>query len=114
MLFGALILVPLGLWRLGLDATIAFWASYVLTRPLGASVADWLGKSSSDGGVGWGVGPVTALGLLLFAGFVLYLHVTHADQDSSARAGSRQVDPPPGTTHATADGYLRPSSKRAP
>ena len=44
VLFGVLILVPLALWRLGLNATIAFWSSYVLTRPLGASVADWLGK----------------------------------------------------------------------
>ena len=51
-LFGVLILVPLLLWRLGLDAVIAFWASYVITRPLGASVADWLGKAPSAGGLG--------------------------------------------------------------
>ena len=44
VLFGVLILVPFGLWRVGLSATAAFWSSYVLTRPLGASVADWLGK----------------------------------------------------------------------
>ena len=56
VLFGVLILVPLGLWRLGLNATIAFWSSYVLTRPLGASVADWLGKAPSAGGLGWGDG----------------------------------------------------------
>ena len=59
-LFAVLIVVPLGLWRLGLDATIAFWASYVLTRPLGASVADWLSASRAHGGLGWGAGPVTA------------------------------------------------------
>ena len=80
-LFGVLILVPFGLWRLGLNATIAFWASYVLTRPLGASVADWLGQSPAKGGVGWGVGPVTAVGLVLFAALVAYLCVTHADVD---------------------------------
>ncbi len=89
VLFGVLILVPFGLWRFGLwrlgqgrfglDATIAFWSSYALTRPLGASVADWLGKSPDDGGIGWGDGLVTGLGLVLFAGLVSYIAVTRRD-----------------------------------
>jgi uncharacterized membrane-anchored protein len=83
LLFGALILVPLGLWRTGLDATIAFWASYVLTRPLGASVADWLGKPPAGGGVGWGDGTVFGLGLALFAGLVAYLAITHSDVEGA-------------------------------
>ncbi len=81
VLFAVLILIPLALWRIGLNATIAFWAAYVMTRPLGASVADWLGKGTSQGGVGWGTGPVTALGLLVFVALVTYLAVTHADVD---------------------------------
>jgi uncharacterized membrane-anchored protein len=84
LLFGVLIVVPLGLWKLGLNVTVAFWASYVLTRPLGASVADWLGKGTHDGGVGWGIGPVTGVGLVLFAVFVAYLAVTHSDVDHAA------------------------------
>jgi uncharacterized membrane-anchored protein len=84
LLFAVLIVVPLGLWKLGLNVTAAFWASYVLTRPLGASVADWLGKGTHNGGVGWGIGPVTVLGLLLFAVFVAYLTVTHSDVDHAA------------------------------
>ncbi|MGO4258495.1 COG4705 family protein [Marmoricola sp. RAF53] len=84
VLFGVLILVPLALWRAGrLDATIAFWASYVLTRPLGASVADWLGKPPSQGGLGWGDGTVTAIGLGLFAALVGYLTVTHSDVEGA-------------------------------
>lgn len=82
-LFGVLILVPGLLWRRGLDATIAFWASYVLTRPLGASIADWLGKSPSNGGINWGDGVVTGLGLLLFVGLVAYLTVTHSDVEGA-------------------------------
>jgi uncharacterized membrane-anchored protein len=92
-LFGVLILLPLALWRLGMNATMAFWASYVLTRPLGASVADWLGKARSAGGLGWGDGVVTGLGLLLFTGLVTYLAVTHSDADGSP-AGAVQGDPP--------------------
>jgi uncharacterized membrane-anchored protein len=80
VLFGVAILVPLGLWRMGLNATVAFWASYVLTRPLGASVADWLGKKS---GLGWGDGTVTALGLVLFAALVAYLTGTHSDVEGA-------------------------------
>lgn len=76
LVFGVLIVVPFLLWRRGLDAVVAFWSSYVVTRPLGASVADWLGKHS---GLGWGDGTVTAIGLLLFAGLVGYLAVTHRD-----------------------------------
>ena len=83
VLFGVLILVPLALWRAGLNATAAFWAAYVLTRPLGASVADWLGKSHSAGGLGWGDGTVTGLALLIFATLVTYLAVTHSDVEGS-------------------------------
>lgn len=78
VLFGVAILVPLGLWRLGAGATAMFWSSYVLTRPLGASVADWLGKSTG-GGFGWGDGVVFVVGLALFAVLVGYLWATHTD-----------------------------------
>ena len=50
---------------------VTFWSAYVLTRPFGASVADFLGKPGGHGGgLGWGDGPV-ALGL--FAAFALML-----------------------------------------
>lgn len=96
VLFAVLIVVPLGLWKLGLNVTVAFWSSYVLTRPLGASIADWLGKDTHNGGVGWGIGPVTLVGLLLFAVLVAYLTVTHSDVDH-ARSVEREpvLDPRP-------------------
>lgn len=93
VLFGVLILVPLVLWRLGLNATVAFWASYVLTRPLGASVADWLGKPPSSGGLGWGDGTVTGLGLLLFAALVAYVTVTHSDEEGTHAEGHTDQTP---------------------
>jgi uncharacterized membrane-anchored protein len=93
VLFGVLILVPLGLWRLGLDATVAFWASYVLTRPLGASVADWLGKPPAGGGLGWGDGTVTGVGLVLFAALVTWVTLTRADTDLGPAAEHGEVAP---------------------
>ena len=70
VLFGAAILVPWGLHRVRvLGAVGAFWTAYVLTRPLGASVADWLGKSKL-GGLGYGDGLVTLVSLVLIAALV--------------------------------------------
>ncbi|SDO08456.1 Uncharacterized membrane-anchored protein [Klenkia soli] len=69
VLFAAAIVVPWVGWaRFGLPPVVAFWAAYVLTRPLGASVADWLGKPAHPaGGLGLGDVPVAAAGLVLIA-----------------------------------------------
>jgi uncharacterized membrane-anchored protein len=59
LLFSALIVVPGLAFRFaGLSAVVAFWTTYVLTRPLGASYADWLGVSHARGGLDWGPGNV--------------------------------------------------------
>jgi len=80
LLFAALIAVPaIGYARFGLHPVLAFWIAYVLTRPVGASVADWLGRSHADGGVEVGSGVVTLLlGVALLAS-VGYLHRSGAD-----------------------------------
>ena len=39
-----------------LNAVAAFWTAYVITRPLGASFADWMGVSVPRGGLGWAGG----------------------------------------------------------
>jgi uncharacterized membrane-anchored protein len=64
----------------GLDRVVAFWAAYVMTRPLGASFADWTGKSRHAGGIGIGDGIMAfVLAALIVAG-VAYLTITRADQ----------------------------------
>jgi uncharacterized membrane-anchored protein len=81
LLFAALMCVPaIAWWRFGLNPVVAFWWAYVLTRPLGASLADWLGKPHSfGGGLGYGDGMVSMVGLLLFVMLVGVLVVTWAD-----------------------------------
>lgn len=60
VIFTALFLLPGLAYRFaGLTSVLAFWASYVLTRPLGASYADWLGVSHARGGLNWGPGNVS-------------------------------------------------------
>ena len=67
VLFAITMAVPaLGCWRFRLNSVIAFWWAYIVTRPLGASVADWLSKPIKVGGLDYGDGPVAA-GLLVIA-----------------------------------------------
>jgi uncharacterized membrane-anchored protein len=80
VLFAGIIAVPaVGWWRGKLNPTLAFWSAYVVTRPLGASVADWLGKPHAATGLGLGDGTVSGLALVAFAGLVAYLARSHRD-----------------------------------
>ena len=67
VLFAIVMAVPaLGSWRFRLNSVVAFWWAYIVTRPLGASVADWLSKPIKSGGLAYGDTPVAAI-LLAFA-----------------------------------------------
>jgi|tagenome__1003787_1003787.scaffolds.fasta_scaffold20816078_2 uncharacterized membrane-anchored protein len=60
ILFGVLFLLPgLAWWKFGVNAVPAFWISYVLTRPLGASFADFLAGPGQRGGLELGMPPIT-------------------------------------------------------
>lgn len=77
VLFVFAILIPLVAWWYGANAVGAFWTAYVLTRPLGASFADWFSKQPSNaGGLGFGDGPVTAVSLTLIVVLVAYVTVS--------------------------------------
>jgi uncharacterized membrane-anchored protein len=71
LIFAVLIALP-GMARrwLGLGAVPAFWTAYVLTRPLGASFADWMGGSRRHGGLGWGMPATAVLWITAMAVFV--------------------------------------------
>lgn len=80
VLFIVLIALPaLAYWLLGLNEIVAFWLAYILTRPLGASFADWAGKESSAGGAGLGTGWVSLVLTILIIAFVAYVTVTRKD-----------------------------------
>jgi len=86
LVFTALIMVPLIGWRRRrLNGVAAFWIAYVLTRPLGASYADWLGKPASRGGLGLGDGTVTLIGAVAIAAGVAYLTVRQRRTVDSVR-----------------------------
>ena len=87
ILFLVLIAIPaIGYRWLSWNPILSFWCAYVLTRPLGASVADWLGKPQSLGGLGCGDGPVAFTLTGMIAVLVGYLALTRRDVQSLARA----------------------------
>ncbi|MCU1679488.1 MAG: rane protein [Amycolatopsis sp.] len=56
------------------NAIAAFWFAYIVTRPLGASFADWFAApTGTTGGLGWGTGPITAVLTVAIIGLVGYL-----------------------------------------
>jgi len=99
LLFLAAIAVPLLAWRRGLNATAAFWSAYVITRPLGASFADWAGKEHEvGGGLGLGDGPVTLVTLAVIAALVAWLTATRSDVQADAGAPAAGSCPPDNPT----------------
>jgi uncharacterized membrane-anchored protein len=83
VLFAILIALPvLGYFLFRLNGILAFWFAYILTRPLGASFADWFGKSHSLGGLDWGDGIVSMILAVGIIGFVGYLTITRRDSKS--------------------------------
>jgi uncharacterized membrane-anchored protein len=88
VLFAAVIAVPaIAHWKLRLDSVFAFWFAYVVTRPLGASFADWMGLPHARGGLGWGTGPVSVTLGIAIVGLVVYL--------TAARSGRAGIAPEP-------------------
>jgi len=88
ILFIVLFLLPWVGYLLGLNPIFAFWFSYVMTRPLGASFADWFGKPKSITGIGYGDGIVVGVLTVLIVVFVGYLTVSKRDvQKESGRRG---------------------------
>lgn len=88
-LFAAIIAIPaLGYFRLGMGSILAFWFAYVVTRPLGASVADWLAKPA---GVGLGTGFVSLVFAAAIVAIVRHLAQTGKDTPDDQTSGDLLV-----------------------
>ena len=85
ILFAILFALPaLGYKLFGLNEVFAFWFAYIVTRPLGASVADWLGKPIL-GGLGLGDEKVSLVLTVLIVGFVGYMTISRKDTPKEQR-----------------------------
>lgn len=77
LMFGAMIgAVTIAYYLFNLNAVLAFWIAYVLTRPFGASCGDLLSQPVANGGLGLGTVVTSAIFLLTILGLVAYLTAT--------------------------------------
>src|SRR4051812_13918106 len=74
-------------YRFNLNAVGAFWIAYILTRPLGASLGDFLSQARADGGLGLGTTATSAIFLSAILLVVAYLTLTRKDATEARLAG---------------------------
>jgi uncharacterized membrane-anchored protein len=106
MLFAGMIgLVYLAHRVLGLHAIPSFWVAYVLTRPLGASIGDFLSQPRAAGGLALGTVATSAIFLTAILAVVAHLSITKLDRSAAA-------DPADLTKHCPACEQPLPVSER--
>ncbi len=74
LVFGITIaLITVGYYYFKMNAILAFWLAYILTRPLGASIGDLLSQPTRNGGFGYGTVGTSILFLSIILSLVIYL-----------------------------------------
>ena len=80
LLFIAAIGLIAALWRFrAFGAITAFWATYIMTRPLGASIGDFMSQAKKDGGLGIGTTNTSYIFLAAILALVAYLTISKRD-----------------------------------
>jgi uncharacterized membrane-anchored protein len=81
LVFGAAIaIVTVAHLRFKMNAILAFWIAYILTRPLGASIGDYMSQTRADGGLALGTTVTSVIFLVTIAAVVAFLSITKRDQ----------------------------------
>jgi uncharacterized membrane-anchored protein len=106
---GAIALVALAHFRLKLGAVAAFWIAYVLTRPLGASIGDYLSQPRDSGGLALGTTATSLLFLAAISGVIVYLTKTHRDEIPTPPVGAEPDGHPAGAAHPHHSHHAGPS-----
>jgi uncharacterized membrane-anchored protein len=91
---GAIAIVAIAHLRFRLNAILAFWIAYILTRPLGASIGDWLSQPVEETGLGLGTILTSVIFLTTILALVVYLTISKRDL-IAVSASEAQLDAPP-------------------
>ncbi|MCE5343577.1 MAG: hypothetical protein LLF96_08370, partial [Eubacteriales bacterium] len=78
-------------WKLGLDAVLGFWIIYIMTRPLGASLGDYLTQPARYGGLGLGATVTTAIFLGAILLTVVFLSITKVDLNAKGSTAPQKA-----------------------
>ncbi|MBW4094701.1 MAG: hypothetical protein HIU81_04565 [Acidobacteria bacterium] len=93
IMFAVVITIPaLAYWKFRLPAIPAFWFAYIVTRPVGASFADWIAVSPERGGLDWGPGPVSlALAIIIAVLVAVLAKRTKSHGETTAAVTEKQA-----------------------
>src|SRR4051794_28469488 len=81
LIFGSAIgMIALAHFRFRLNAVLSFWLAYILTRPLGASIGDWMSQNSKHGGLALGTTKTSYIFLGTILALVVFLTITRRDE----------------------------------
>ncbi len=76
---GAIVVVAVLHFGLRMNAILSFWLAYILTRPLGASIGDYLASPTEEGGLGLGTNVTSIIFLSAILALVVYLAISKRD-----------------------------------
>ena len=95
-MFLIIIAIPLvAHWKLGMNSVLAFWFAYTITRPLGASLSDWMGVQHRLGGLDLGRAYTALILAVPIVIAVAYMAISHVDVDRSQGGLASPVRPAP-------------------
>ena len=87
ILFAVLFVLPAIAYRFfGANAIACFWLSYILTRPFGASFADWFGGPPGRGGLALGMDRVAIVMTVIIVGVIAYFAISKVDLPTADEA----------------------------
>jgi uncharacterized membrane-anchored protein len=102
---GAIAIVAVAHFRFRLNAILAFWIAYILTRPLGASIGDFLSQPTSETGLGLGTILTSVIFLSAILALVVYLTISKRDliavSSAETKLGPQADDGEPGVLVVT-------------
>ncbi len=76
---GGIVVVAVLHFGLRMNAILSFWLAYILTRPLGASIGDYLASPRGEGGLGLGTNLTSIIFLSAILSLVVYLAISKRD-----------------------------------
>jgi uncharacterized membrane-anchored protein len=91
---GAIVVVAVLHFGLRMNAILSFWLAYILTRPLGASIGDYLASPTSEGGLGLGTNLTSIIFLSTILALVVFLAVSKRDVIRSGTPGAASPGQP--------------------
>jgi uncharacterized membrane-anchored protein len=95
LIFGAgIAAIMVAHFRFRLNAVLAFWLAYILTRPLGASIGDWMSQKSKHGGLNLGTTTTSYIFLGTILALVVFLSITRRDETPPDRVADEVAHEP--------------------